>query len=100
MAFDMYCDDQRAYIDHHEEGILDFVSERDHPRLGVIKRDFYGDPVFSPSEANEIVHELISLRLLLQNDKPHQYLVSLIDRLIPFFSKAYTKGVEVRCAGD
>jgi len=100
MAFDMYHDDQRDFIDHHEEGILEYLDEGKHPQLCVIKKNFYGDPIFTSAQANEVVHELISLRKGIAQDKSLQYLVMVIDRLLPFFSEAYQNGSEARCAGD
>lgn len=100
MAFDMYHDDQREFIDHHEEGILSFVDAGKHPQLSVIKDNFYRDPIFSSNQSNEIVHELIALRTTVENDKSSKYLISVIDRLLPFFSQAYQNGSEVRCESD
>ena len=99
MAFDMYLDDERAYIDHHEEGIFSLINEDEKcPRLNWIWQEFYDSPVIEPNVANELVHELIAVRCLIPREQRH--LVLLIDRLLPFFSKGFVASKSIRCSGD
>ena len=98
MAFDMYCCGERAFIGHHEEGLFRLVDEDDQfPQLSSIWRDFYKSPRILPDAANAIVHELILLRTLITDEKP---LLHAIDRLLPFFSRAYKTRTTIECASD
>jgi hypothetical protein len=100
MAFEMYCQDERAFIDHHEEALFELVRGSDrYPRLDWIWSQFYADPKIHPEMANELVHELIQLRTTAQGDNCRR-LLHVIDRLLPFFSRAYTANAGINCASD
>jgi len=99
VAFDMYLDDKREFIDYHEEGIFSLINEDDnYPRLNWVWQEYYDDPVIEPNVANELVHELIALRSEIPKDQKH--LVLLIDRLLPFFSKGFVLGKAIRSGSD
>lgn len=100
MAFSMFHGVQRVVIEHHEEVIFNFINGDKYPKLNAIKENLYDDPVFNCSECNEIVHELINLRVILLEDKSSKYLCTLIDHLLPFFSKAYQESVSVQSVSD
>ncbi len=96
----MFHDDRRAFIDHHVERLFKFVDPKRHPLLYRMHCEFYDDPVFNTNQCNELVHELIALRVSLETAVSEKYLISLIDRLLPFFSQTFQANGEVRCVSD
>ena len=99
MAFDMYCADEHAAIDAHEQYLLVMASQepQKYPELAQIFERFYDSPTLMPHQANVIVHELITLLSVHHADK---LLTRLIVRLLPLFSLAYRTDQEIRCASD
>lgn len=101
MAFDMYLGEERTYIDRHEEGLFELIRDDDqYPRLNWVWEKFYDGPVIQSNVANELVHELTSLRKLIGGEKEFKDLLVVIDRILPFFSKAYTRGELIKCMSD
>ena len=101
MAFDIYLNKERTFIDHHEEELFSLIeSDDDYPQLNMIWDKFYDGPVIQPNIANDLVHELIALRHVIKNDKQYKYLIEPIDRLLPFLSKAYKSGQQLKCMSD
>lgn len=103
MAFDMYLGlgEERTYIEHHEEGLFELINDDDqYPRLNWVWAKFYDGPVIQPNIANELVHELINLRKLIAGERESKHLLVLIDRILPFFGKAYTRGELIKCVSD
>lgn len=101
MAFDMYFDDSRECIDHHEEFLFHLVQSDDerYPELLRLWEAFYDGPRISSTAAGALVHELLEL-VSAHGGASNQPLTSIAVRLSVFFSKAYRSGVEVRCVSD
>ena len=98
MAFDMRFENTTEKIDSHEEVLFSYISkDKDFPCLNKLWEDFYNDPIIGHSQSNCIVHELIALRSRTKDDKTTQY---VIERLLPFFSKAFVLKQEIRCISD
>ena len=101
MAFDMYFRKERACIDHHEEGLFNVINEDDsYPKLNWIWQEYYDSPLIQPNDANDLVHELLALRSQVTKKEELKYLTSVIDRLLPFFSRAYKKNEQIKCGSD
>jgi len=100
MAFDLYSGNLSECIEHHEEAIFRFVDSGSHAQLSRMKESFYRDPEFSPEQSNELVHELISLLSVIEKDKQNKFLMSVLHRLLAFFSLAYKNGQQVRSESD
>ena len=99
MAFDMYIDNEREFIDHHEEEIFSLINEDDsYPMLNWLWQEYYDGPKVEPRISNDLVHELIALRSSLTKDQ--KYLLVTIDRLLPFLSKAFVLNKTIRCVSD
>ncbi len=101
MPFDIYLDEERVFIDHHEEHMFDLINEDDnYPQLNWIWEEFYNGPVIYPNIANDLVHELIALRQRVVQNKEYKYLTVPIDRIMPLLSKAYKSGQLLNCMSD
>lgn len=100
MAFDLYLGDERAFIDHNEEGIFYLVSEGSYPQLSRLWGSYYKSPPISYEAANDLVHELIHLRQEIGSGKSEAYLIRAIDRLLPLLSKAYKSKADIRTCSD
>ena len=101
MAFDMYLDGERAFIDHHEENLFYLIKEdENYPQLNWIWQQFYDGPRIEPHIANDLVHELIRLKAQIAHDDSQKAIDHLIDRLLPFLSKSYKNKQAILCASD
>ncbi|MBV1910608.1 MAG: hypothetical protein KUG78_15000 [Kangiellaceae bacterium] len=101
MAFDMFLGKERACIDHHEEGLFAVINDDDsYPKLNWIWQEYYDSPLIQPNDANELVHELLALRLQVLRKDELKYLTSVIDRLLPFLSNAYRENEQIKCGSD
>jgi len=101
MSFDMYLESERAFIDHHEEGIFQLsINDDSYPQLNWIWDNYYKSPQVSPEIANNLVHELIQLKEKVYPKNDNKHLVNAIDRVLPFFSKAYKNGIVIKCKSD
>ncbi|MBA6339374.1 hypothetical protein H4J57_19505 [Colwellia sp. BRX8-7] len=97
MAFDMYSGIKEESIAHYEECIFSYVNQSDSfPELKSICENFYRDPKISPAESNKIVHELIQIKAMLQNNTEQ----NIVDRLLQFFSYSFINSENVRCVSD
>lgn len=96
MAFDMYLKSQRVSIEHYEEGLFTLINEEDCPKLIELWNNFYNGPRINPNDANDIVHELIKIRENVEGNN----VLSVVDKLLPFFSKAYKLQESIRCVSD
>lgn len=97
----MYLDEQHEQIDFHEEGIFELIEkETSFPQLDHIFQEFYSSPKISPEMANDLVHELIALNVLISKNKKYKHLEAVVLRLLPFFSSAYKSGKSIQGAGD
>lgn len=86
MAFDMYLSGEREFIDHHEEELFYKINEDERfPKLNWLWEHFYNSPDIIPEISNYIVHELI----LLKSISDDKLISNIIEKLLPFFSKAY-----------
>ncbi|MDC7827252.1 hypothetical protein PQS90_19015 [Pseudomonas sp. BLCC-B13] len=100
MAFDMYHGSEKACIETHEESLFIAVSENpNYPCLGWLSAELYKSPRIAPEKANIIVHELIALRVETLGTELN-YATRTIDRIMPFFSKAYLLNAEIKCVSD
>lgn len=101
MAFDMYYGKHQDLIDHHEEDLfMRFVAEdRECPTLQRLWENFYDGPTLSAETCNLLVHELIALKPSIQK-AGRRDLLHTVDRLLPFFSRAYRAGASVNCVSD
>lgn len=98
MAFDMFSKNYDAAIGTHEEEIFYLINEDDNfPQLNRIWENYYKSPKISVEQANELVHELIEAREKFVKQKSVTF---LIDRLLPFFSKAYRNNEIITCVSD
>ncbi len=101
MAFDMYLGKERESIEYYEEVLFSIIKEDDsYPKLNWIWEEFYNGPLILPNDANEIVHELITLRTQISKNDEQESLINMIDRLLPFLNKAYKMNEKVRCISD
>lgn len=101
MAFDLYIADSRITIEHFEEGVFDLISnDARFPELNFIFKQYYNNPRIEPHQSNDLVHELIALRSEVFSNNDYKYIVMLIDRLLPFFSKAYISSQPIKCSSD
>lgn len=101
MAFDMYFDNTHERIEHQEEFIFSLANLEKHqfPELTTLWDVFYNSPIISASQAGVLVHELIAL--LSQNGGiENRQLAYVVVRLLPFFSRAYCQGHEIRSISD
>jgi hypothetical protein len=101
MAFDLYLNSERSYIDHHEEEIFLLISDdEEFPNLNWLWQNFYEGPRISPEISNKLVHELLMLKAQFKELKDNDHLNVPIERILPFLSKAYLSNTEIRCASD
>jgi hypothetical protein len=101
MAFDLYLNKERAYIDHHEEELFLLINDDEaYPQLNWLWEMYYDGPVIQPIIANDLVHELITLREVVKDDKYYKFLIKPIDRMIPLLSKAYKSNQQIKCMSD
>jgi hypothetical protein len=100
MAFDMYHGSEKACIETYEESLFAPINENpNYPCLEWLLAELYNSPKIPPEKSNKIVHELIALREeVLGTELSH--ITKTIDRIMPFFSKAYTLNHEIKCASD
>lgn len=100
MAFAMHAGDLRMSINHSEEYILQsaYREPEKYPELTKLWEEFYDGPVIEHDRANRIVHELIEL--LAGSADPDPALSHSIQRFLPFFSKAYTRSLNIQCKSD
>ena len=97
MSFELILTDRRESIKAHEELMLDSTIDTiKHPKLRWLLDNFYSSPKIDPSSANLLVHELIDLR----SSSKDQTLKFTLDRLIPFFSKAYVSDLWISTSSD
>ena len=101
MSFDMYAGNVHESVGHHEEFIFSLAQadESRYPELLAIWEDFYDGPRISAGRAGMIVHELIDL-LRANGGFENKPLAQTVVRLLPFFSRAYRNGNEIRCDSD
>ncbi|MEK0360925.1 hypothetical protein [Pseudomonas sp. CBC3] len=100
MAFDMYHGSEKACIETHEESLFVPVNENpNYPCLDWLLAELYNSPKISPEKSNMIVHELIALREEMLGTEL-SYVTKTIDRIMPFFSKAYILNTEIKCVSD
>jgi len=100
MAFDMYHGSGKACIETHEESLFVPVKENpNYPCLDWLLAELYNSPKISPEKSNMIVHELIALREEMFGTEL-SYVTKTIDRIMPFFSKAYILNTEIKCVSD
>jgi hypothetical protein len=101
MAFDMYLGKERESINHQEEGLFEIIfDDESYPKLNTVWEDYYNGPLIQPNKANDLVHELVALRIQIVGNDKLKYLIRIIDRLVPFLSKAYRTDKEIRCVSD
>ena len=101
MAFDIYLGNEHAFIDHHEELLFEIVNDDEkYPNLNQLWKNFYNGPLVSPERANELVHELISVREKVKDSENEKYLLVPIDRVVPLLSKAYKENQQLKCLSD
>jgi hypothetical protein len=97
LAFDMYSGTKKESIAHHEEFIFSYVNQADEfSELKRICESYYRDPKLTPAQSNKIVHELIHIKTLLQNNHEQK----IVDRLLLFFSYYYLHNESVLCESD
>lgn len=96
MSFDLYCGNRQAA----KEFIFSFVVEDARfPHLNELWQNYYSDPRISPDTANELVHELLLLKAMLEPQTwAKMQLVG--DRLLLFFSAAYRDQQIIQCSSD
>ncbi|WP_422374428.1 hypothetical protein [Roseibium sp.] len=89
-------------INHTEEYILQsaYQEPEKYPELTKLWEEFYDGPVIDPDSANRIVHELIELLAGSADPDPDPALSDSIQRFLPFFSKAYTRSLDIQCKSD
>lgn len=96
----MKADGLKEAIQHHEEEIFSMIVEDDaFPQLNRIWEQFYDGPQIFPDHANKLVHELIALKEKRISEE-EKHMIYTIDRLISFFSKAYTSNKQIYCISD
>ena len=101
MPFDIYLGEERVFIDHHEELMFDLINDdANYPQLNWIWKKFYDSPVIQPCIANDLVHELITLRQQVIENNDHKYLAVPIDRVMPLLSKAYKSDQQLKSMSD
>ena len=101
MAFDMYLENDKEFIDHQEEYIFYLVNEdNDYPKLNWLWENFYDGPRIPPEFSSEIFKELTLLRSSILDAENNKGLISVIDRIVPFFKKAHDLNRVIRCVSD
>ena len=101
MAFDLYLENEKAFIDFHEEVLFSLINENDlYPNLNWLWENYYNSPLIHSARANDIVHELIKLRNEISNKNQYIQVKNTIDRIMPFLSKAYKKNKQIECSSD
>ncbi len=100
MSFDMYCLGRKEAIEHHEEGIFEYINENEaYPELFKVWEAFYEGSIIDPECSNRIVLELIALREELSEQDRKAY-SRLVDRLQSFFCFSYVEKASIRCVSD
>lgn len=100
MAFDMYRGSEKVCIETHEESLFVPVNgDPNYPCLDWLLAELYNSPKITPDKSNMIVHELIALREEVLGTELN-YVARTIDRIMPFFSKAYILNAEIKCVSD
>ncbi len=97
MAFDMYLANKKIFIDVHEEALFHKINEDERfPKLNWIWEHFYNGPEIIPEISNDIVHELILLKNICEEEK----IIFVIEKLLPFFSNAYRLKMVIKTRSD
>ncbi len=93
----MYLKSEMLSIEHYEEDLFLLINENsEYPKLMELWENYYRGPKINPNEANDMVHELILLRSLIDDKR----VIAVIDKLLPFFSKAYKLQKSIKCVSD
>ncbi len=101
MAFNIYLGNESTFIDHHEELLFEIVNDDPlFPNLNWLWEHFYNDPLIPPERANNLVHELISIREKIKESENEKYLLVPIDRVMPILSKAFKENQQLKCMSD
>lgn len=102
MAFDMYTQGRKDCIDHDEECLFVLINDdwETFPQLNELWSAFYDGPRINPQMADDLVHELLVLDGLIQEESDGQWLTPVIRRLVNFFSYAHQHAVDIRCVSD
>ena len=101
MAFDIYFGKESTFIDHHEELLFELVNDDPlYPNLNWLWEHFYNGPLITAERANDLVHELISIREKIKDSENEKYLLVPIDRVMPILSKAFKNNQQLQCVSD
>ncbi|OZG75033.1 hypothetical protein BTA51_01120 [Hahella sp. CCB-MM4] len=102
MALDLYAGNEKDRIATHEEALFLIVIEHDenYPVLNWLWSEFYNGPRINPEKSNLLVHELLQLYRVVENDKEVKWLAPITVRLASFFSIAYRNNIEVIAESD
>ena len=97
MGLDLYCGELHHTVEYYEEWVLDQAAEAGQlPKVGWLRSQWFDDPKISPSECNDLVHELIELRQHVADRRGQE----MLDGLMFFLSRAYRSGAIVECNSD
>lgn len=97
MGLDLYCGDLHHTVEYHEEWVLDQAAEAGQfPGISRLRSQWFDDPKISPSECNDLVHELIELRQQVADRRGQE----ILDKLMLFLSRAYRSDAIVKCNSD
>lgn len=97
MGFDLYFGTFHHDVGHHEEWVLDqVVDDESFPKICWLRSQWFDDPKITPSECNDLVHELIEL----YHRTADRYGRDTIHKLMLFLSRAYRSNAIVECNSD
>ncbi|MEM9772601.1 MAG: hypothetical protein AAF889_13585 [Cyanobacteria bacterium P01_D01_bin.73] len=97
MGLDLYCGELHHTVEYYEEWVFDQAYETGQfHSISWLRSQWFDDPKISPSECNDLVHELIELRQQVADRRGQE----TIDKLIFFLSRAYRNDAIVECRSD
>jgi len=105
MAFDMFfiadSSKTKEKINHSEEFIFHLLDgNNEYPEINLLWENFYNGPEIDSERSNRLVHELLKLKNEFSKHNQYKLIQFIVDRLLIFFSIAYTKRVIVTCISD
>ena len=101
MAFDMYLDKERVFINYDEEIIFNLINEDDdYPKLNWLWENYYDSPLIGFGVAEQLASELSLLASNIGNSNNEKAVRKICKKLSVFFNRAYVSGKQIKCYSD
>lgn len=101
MGLDFYAGERHETIEHHEKFLFSLIEGQaaEYPQLTRIWYEYYDDPRISTAQAQQLLHEVLSL-LEQAGGLSNKPVAHSIMRLALFFNYAIRSGSEITTMSD